>query len=60
MRVFSSQSNKEWWAIGGKAALEIECLAAYRGFQAGVEFAEAFEVGRLVLSRKDLMFNNIA
>lgn len=60
MRVFSSQSNKEWWAIGDKAALAIEGLAAYRGFQAGVEFAEAFEVGRLVLSRKDLMFNNIA
>jgi len=50
MRVFSSQSKKEWWAIGDKAAMAIEGLAAYRGFQAGVEVAEAFEVGKLVIS----------
>jgi LmbE family N-acetylglucosaminyl deacetylase len=50
MRVFSSQSKKEWWAIGDKAALAIEGLATYRGFQAGVDVAEAFEVGKLVIS----------
>ena len=49
MRVFSSQSKKEWWAIGHKAAMAIEGLAAYRGFQAGVDVAEAFEVGKLVI-----------
>ena len=31
------------------AARAIEGLALFRGFQAGVEFAEAFEVGRFVL-----------
>jgi LmbE family N-acetylglucosaminyl deacetylase len=46
-RVFGSQmSNKN----GGyrKAVKAIEGLAKYRGYQAGVEVAEAFEVGKFI------------
>ena len=53
MRLFSSQSSKEWWAIGDRAAMAIEGLAAYRGFQAGLKVAEAFEVGKLVISKDE-------
>jgi LmbE family N-acetylglucosaminyl deacetylase len=47
---FSSQSNKTWWSTGRRAALAVEGLAYYRGFQSGVGIAEAFEVGRLVIT----------
>ncbi|MFX0137752.1 MAG: PIG-L deacetylase family protein [Candidatus Hodarchaeota archaeon] len=59
MRLYSSQSQKEWWAIGHRAAMAVEGLAAYRGFQAGVEVAEAFEVGKLVITANEQIFNNI-
>ena len=55
IRLFSSQSKKEWWAIGQRAVMAIEGLAFYRGFQAGVEVAEAFEVGRLVVSEEEII-----
>ena len=48
--LFPSQHSKEWWSIGPKTLHAWEGLAAYRGFQAGVKWAEAFEVGRLVIS----------
>lgn len=54
--VFSSQSKKEWWAMGDRAVMAVEGLAAYRGFQAGVELAEAYEVGRLVFNSKEAFF----
>jgi len=54
--IFSSQTNKEWWAMGPRATMAIEGLAAYRGFQSGVDLAEAFEVGRLVISANEMMF----
>ena len=57
MRLYSSQSQKEWWAIGDRAAMAIEGLAAYRGFQAGVEVAEAFEVAKLVISADECIFH---
>ena len=57
MRLYSSQSQKEWWAIGHRAAMAVEGLAAYRGFQAGVEVAEAFEVGKLVITANEQIFN---
>lgn len=60
LRSYSSQSGKEWWAVGDSAALAIEGLAAYRGFQAGVKVAEAFEVGRIVLSAEEPVFSNNA
>ena len=49
--LFPSQHSKEWWAIGPKTLHAWEGLASYRGFQAGVQWAEAFEVGRLVISK---------
>jgi len=57
LRAFSSQSRKEWWSIGHRAAMAIEGLASYRGFQAGVEVAEAFEVGRLVITKDEVTFH---
>jgi LmbE family N-acetylglucosaminyl deacetylase len=46
-RVFGSQMNSH---NGGyaKAVKAIEGLAKYRGYQAGVEVAEAFEVGKFI------------
>jgi len=46
-RVFGSQLNSH---NGGyaKAVKAIEGLAKYRGYQAGVEVAEAFEVGKFI------------
>lgn len=46
-RVFGSQLNSR---NGGyaKAVKAIEGLAKYRGYQAGVEVAEAFEVGKFI------------
>lgn len=58
LSLFSSQSEKEWWAIGPKATLALEGLALFRGFQAGVQWAEAFEVSKMVISNKELFFNN--
>lgn len=55
---FSSQSKKEWWAMGSRAALAVEGLAAYRGFQAGVTWAEAFEVGKLIITKNEVIFHN--
>ena len=49
--LFPSQHSKEWWSIGPRTLHAWEGLAAYRGFQAGVKWAEAFEVGRLVVSK---------
>jgi len=60
--LFPSQHSKEWWSIGPKTLHAWEGLAAYRGFQAGVKWAEAFEVGRLVISKGESvrhMKNNI-
>ena len=58
MRIFSSQSKKEWWAMGPKAAMAIEGLASYRGFQSGVTVAEAFEVGKLVITSDESITHN--
>lgn len=51
--LFPSQHSKEWWSISPKTLHAWEGLAAYRGFQAGVKWAEAFEVGRLVISKDE-------
>ena len=56
-RSFSSQSNKEWWARANRAAMALEGLAAYRGFQAGVGVAEAFEVGKLVITANEMIYH---
>jgi len=40
---------KEWWSLKPNVLYALEGLVAYRGFQAGVKWAEAFEVGRLVI-----------
>ena len=56
-RIFSSQSNKEWWARAHRAAMALEGLAAYRGFQAGVDVAEAFEVGKLVVKADEKIYH---
>jgi LmbE family N-acetylglucosaminyl deacetylase len=45
-RVFGSQVNDG--GIYAKAARATEGLARFRGFQAGVEVAEAFEVGKFI------------
>ena len=62
MRVYFSQSEKSWWSIGRlrreRAPRAVEGLAAYRGFQAGVEVAEAFEVGKLVLMAGEQLFSS--
>ncbi len=62
MRVYFSQSDKHWWTTGQnmreRAPRAVEGLAFYRGFQAGVEVAEAFEVGKLVLMAEEQMFSN--
>ena len=44
LRVFGRESRRFWLAVNA-----MEGLAAFRGFQAGVPVAEAFEVGRFVL-----------
>ncbi len=59
LALFKSQSLKEGWAMGDRAVLAVEGLAAYRGFQAGVRFAEAFEVGRLVFYAEEPFFNSV-
>jgi LmbE family N-acetylglucosaminyl deacetylase len=46
IRVFSSQMNSQNGYA--KAVKAIEGLAKYRGYQAGVEVAEAFEVGKFI------------
>lgn len=53
---FSSQSNKEWGVNRSKSIFAFEGLAAYRGYQAGVRWAEAFEVGKLVIDNKEVVF----
>ena len=53
--LFPSQHSKEWWALTPKTMHAWEGLAAYRGFQAGVQWAEAFEVGRLVISKGEFV-----
>jgi len=62
MRVYFSQSEKNWWTTGRnmreRAPRAVEGLAVYRGFQAGVEVAEAFEVGKLVLMAGEQLFSN--
>ena len=62
MRSYFSQSEKHWWSIGRlrreRAPRAVEGLAVYRGFQAGVEVAEAFEVGKLVLMADEQLFSN--
>jgi LmbE family N-acetylglucosaminyl deacetylase len=57
--LFPSQHSKEWWSIGPKTLHAWEGLAAYRGFQAGVKWAEAFEVGRLVISKNESVIHVI-
>jgi LmbE family N-acetylglucosaminyl deacetylase len=49
IRIYNSQSDKKWWSVGKRASLALEGLASYRGFQAGLEVAEAFELVRLVI-----------
>jgi LmbE family N-acetylglucosaminyl deacetylase len=44
LHLFANESRRFWLA-----AKAIEGLAVFRGFQAGVRVAEAFEVGRFVL-----------
>ena len=46
-RVFGSQVNNDRGQYS-KAVRAIEGLAKYRGYQAGVEVAEAFEVGKFI------------
>lgn len=61
MRVYFSQSEKHWFSAGTRrerAPRAVEGLAAYRGFQAGLEVAEAFEVGKLVLMADEQLFTN--
>jgi hypothetical protein len=53
IRLYNSQSNKQWWSMGERASLALEGLAAYRGFQAGLEVAEAFELVRLVINENE-------
>jgi len=53
--LFPSQHSKEWWSITPKTMHAWEGLAAYRGFQAGVKWAEAFEVGRLVIAKGEFV-----
>ena len=53
IRLYHSQSNKNWWSMGERASLALEGLASYRGFQAGLEVAEAFELIRLVISENE-------
>jgi LmbE family N-acetylglucosaminyl deacetylase len=49
IRIYNSQSDKTWWSVGKRASLALEGLASYRGFQAGLAVAEAFELVRLVI-----------
>jgi len=62
MRVYFSQSEKTWWTTGKnmreRAPRAVEGLAVYRGFQAGVNVAEAFEVGKLVLMAGEQLFSS--
>jgi len=46
-QVFSSQLDKS--GTFARASKAIEGLAKFRGYQAGVNFAEAFEVGKYIL-----------
>lgn len=55
--LFPSQHSKEWWSIRPKTLHAWEGLAAYRGFQAGVKWAEAFEVGRLVITKNENVYH---
>jgi hypothetical protein len=41
-----------------RAPRAVEGLAVYRGFQAGVDVAEAFEVGKLVLMAGEQLFSS--
>ena len=50
-------ARAQWWSIGPKTLHAWEGLAAYRGFQAGVKWAEAFEVGRLVISKDESVYH---
>lgn len=56
LRIFSSQSDKSWWSMGNKANMAIEGLAFYRGFQVGMEVAEAFEVARFAINHNEKIF----
>lgn len=57
--LYPSQHSKEWWSIGPKTLHAWEGLAAYRGYQAGVRWAEAFEVGRLVISSNEYVTHRV-
>lgn len=57
IRIFTSQSNKYWWSMGDRAATALEGLASYRGFQAGLEVAEAFELFRMVINGDEYILN---
>ncbi|MFX0140335.1 MAG: PIG-L deacetylase family protein [Candidatus Hodarchaeota archaeon] len=61
MRLFPSQSDKEWYAKdrAKMAPMALEGLATYRGFQSRVKVAEAFEVGKLVINKNDNVTYNI-
>jgi len=48
---------KKWWSLRPNVLYALEGLAVYRGFQAGVKWAEAFEVGRLVISKDESMIH---
>ena len=57
IRIFSSQSDKVWWPTGKKASAAIEGLGFYRGYQVGMEVAEAFEVARFAINSNEKIFH---
>ena len=57
MSLFLSQNNKDWMARRRAGSMAIEGLASYRGFQARVQAAEAFEVGKLVIAKNELIYH---
>ncbi|MFX0132854.1 MAG: PIG-L deacetylase family protein [Candidatus Hodarchaeota archaeon] len=58
MSLFLSQNDKSWMSRRRAGTMAIEGLAAYRGFQARVHAAEAFEVGKLVITLNESVFHN--
>jgi LmbE family N-acetylglucosaminyl deacetylase len=57
IRIFESQSKKPWWSMGARAALASEGLAYYRGYQSGLDYAEAFELFRFVINGHESILN---
>lgn len=59
MGLFISQCNKEWYSRRLAGSMAFEGLALYRGFQARVKVAEAFEVSKLVINSYELISHSI-